>query len=90
MSQQPTKTGVSVHQQPQSPATARTPALAQVDLYSQSLTFSNCKDMSYKQLAVWLGNHPSLSGGDYEEDISKLRGSYIALHCGNTYFIIVV
>ena len=42
--------------------------------------------MSSEQLAVWLRNHPSLSGEDYEEDISKLRGSDIALHCGNIYY----
>ena len=36
-------------------------------------TFS--KDMSNEQLALWLRNHPSLSGTDYEEDISKLRGT---------------
>ena len=70
MSQQPTKTGASV-QQPQSPPTARTPALAQVDL----LTFEFSKCMSSEQLAQWLRNHPRLSGTDYEEDISKLRGT---------------
>ena len=37
------------------------------------LTFS--KDMSDEQLALWLRNHPSLSGTDYKEDISKLRGT---------------
>ena len=59
--------GVSV-QQPQSPPTVQTP----VDVYSQSLIFS--KDMSNEQLAQWLRSHPSLSGADYEEDISKLIG----------------
>jgi hypothetical protein len=44
----------------------------QVDVRSQ-LTFS--KDMSNEQLALWLRNHPSLSGADYEEDISKLTGT---------------
>ena len=39
---------------------------------SQILPFS--KDMSSEQLAQWLRNHPSLSGADYEEDISKLIG----------------
>ena len=57
--------GASV-QQPQPPATIQTRS----DVRSQSP-----KNMSYKQLAVWLGNHPSLSGGDYEDDISKLRGT---------------
>ena len=33
--------------------------------------------MNNEQLAQWLRNHPSLSGTDYEEDISKLRGTYI-------------
>ena len=76
MSQQPTKTGASV-QQPQSSPTFQT----RVDVYSQLLTFS--RHMGNEQLAQWLRNHPSLSGVDYEQDISKLRGSYIALHCGN-------
>ena len=30
--------------------------------------------MSSEQLAQQLRNHPSLSGADYEEDISKLIG----------------
>ena len=50
-------------QQPQSPP-------MRADLRSQSP-----KDMSNEQLALWLRNHPSLSGTDYEEDISKLRGA---------------
>ena len=54
--------GASV-QQPQSPPT-------RVDVYSQSP-----KDMSNEQLALWLRNHPSLSGTDYDADISKLRGT---------------
>ena len=62
--------GASV-QQPQSPPTVQT----RVDTRSQSLTFS--KDMSNEQLALWLRNHPSLSGTSYEEDISKLRGIYM-------------
>ena len=44
----------------------------QADVDSQSSTFS--KDMSSEQLAVWLRNNPSLSGAEYEQDISKLRG----------------
>ena len=59
--------GASV-QQPQSPPTVQMP----MDVYSQPLTFF--KDMSNEQLALWLRNHPSLSGADYAEDISKLRG----------------
>ena len=55
-------------QQPQSPPIVQTP----VDVYSQTLTFS--KNMSNEQLAQWLRNHPSLSGVNYEEDISKLIG----------------
>ena len=31
--------------------------------------------MSSEQLALWLRNHPSLSEAEYEEDISKLRGT---------------
>jgi hypothetical protein len=57
--------GASV-QQPQSPPTVQT----RVDVHSQSP-----KDMSNEQLALWLRNHPSLSGADYEEDISKLIGT---------------
>ena len=63
--------GASV-QQPQSPPTVQMP----VDVYSQPLPFS--KRMSNEQLAQWLRNHPSLSGTDYEEDISKLRGTLSA------------
>ena len=60
--------GASV-QQPLSPPIVQT----RVDVYSQSSTFS--KGMSNEQLALWLRNHPSLSGTNYEEDISKLRGT---------------
>ena len=47
----------------------------QVDVHvrSQPLTFT--EDMSSEQLALWLRNHPSLSEAEYEEDISKLRGT---------------
>ena len=31
--------------------------------------------MSSEQLALWLREHPSLSEAEYEEDISKLRGT---------------
>ena len=57
--------GASV-QQPQFPPTVQMP----VDIRPQPLIFS--KDMSSEQLALWLRNHPSLSGADYQEDISKL------------------
>ena len=60
--------GASV-QQPQSPPTVQT----QEEVCSQSSTFS--EDMSSEQLALWLRNHPSLSEAEYEEDISKLRGT---------------
>ena len=60
--------GASV-QQPQSPPTVQ----MQVDVHSQSITFS--EDMSTEQLALWLRNHPSLSEAEYKEDISKLRGT---------------
>ena len=46
---------------------------ARADVCSQSSTFS--KDMSSEQLVLWLRNHPSLSKAEYEEDISKLRGT---------------
>ena len=37
------------------------------------------KDMNNEQLAVWLTNHPSLTGTDYGEDIRKLRGTKMIL-----------
>ena len=59
--------GASV-QQPQSP-----PMIPpRVAVYPQPLTFS--KDMSSVQLSQWLRNHPSLTGTNYEEDISKIIG----------------
>ena len=73
--------GASV-QQPQSPPTVQTP----VDIHSQSSTFS--KDMSNEQLALWLRNHPSLSGANYEEDISKLRGIYVINNIVNGLIIV--
>ena len=57
-------------QQPQSPRTVQ----PQVDVHPQPSVFS--KDMSNEQLAVWLRNHPSLTGTNYQEDISKLSGTY--------------
>ena len=54
--------------QPQAPAAVQ----PQVDVGPQPLTFS--KDMSNEQLALWLSNHPNLTGTDYHEDIGKLRG----------------
>ena len=68
MSQQPLESGASM-QLPQSPPTVET----QVDVHSQPLKFSN--NMSNQQLALWLRNHTSLSGTNYEEDISKLIGT---------------
>ena len=56
--------GTSV-QQPQSP-----PTVVTQDVCSQPLN-----NMSNQQLALWLRNHTSLSGTDYEEDISKLIGT---------------
>ena len=56
-------------QQPQSPSTVQ----PQMDIHPQTSTFS--EDMSNEQLAVWLRNHPRLTGTNYEEDISKLRGT---------------
>ena len=55
--------------QSQSPPTVQ----PQVDVQPQSSVFS--KDMSNEQLAVWLRNHPSLTGTNFEEDIRKLRGT---------------
>ena len=46
-----------------------------INVHPQPLTFS--KDMSYEQLAVWLTNHPQFVGADYQEDISKLKGTYL-------------
>ena len=64
--------GASV-QQPQSPHTFQ----PRLDVHSKLLTFS--KDMNNEQLAQWLRNHPSLSGTDYEEDISKVCGTCCTL-----------
>ena len=47
------------------------------DVQPQHSNFS--KDMNNEQLAVWLTNHPSLTGTDYDEDIRKLRGTKIIL-----------
>ena len=60
--------GASV-QQPQSPPTVQMP----VDVSPRQLAFS--EDMSCEQLSLWLRNHRSLIGADYEEDMSKLRGT---------------
>ena len=57
-------------QQPQASAVAAQP---QVDTCAQPLTFS--EDMSNEQLALWLSNHPKLKGTDYQQDISKLKGT---------------
>ena len=43
-----------------------------VESQAESSTFS--KEMSSEQLALWLRNNPSLSGTEYDQDISKLRG----------------
>ena len=57
--------GTSV-QQPQFPPTVVT----QGDVHLQALN-----NMNNQELALWLRNHASLSGTDYEEDISKLIGT---------------
>ena len=44
-----------------------------LDVSPQPLPFS--KGMSYDQLAVWLTNHPKFVGADYQQDISKLKGT---------------
>ncbi len=77
MRQQPPESGASV-QQPQSPPTVQT----RVDVRSQLLTFS--KDMGIEQLEQWLRNHPSLTGANYEEDISKLIGIH------SIYYVLIV
>ena len=56
--------------EPMQPAQALQPP---VDVQPQPQAFS--KDMSYEQLAVWLTNHPQFVGADYQEDISKLKGT---------------
>ena len=58
-------------QQPQSSHTFQ----PRLDVCSKPPTFS--KDMNNEQLAQWLRNHPSLTGTDYEQDISKLSGLYL-------------
>ena len=61
---------------------------ADVHVCSQPLPFS--KDMSSEQLAQWLRNHPSLSGADYEEDISKLIGIMFMYKCLHYCIMIVI
>ena len=56
-------------QQPQASATVQ----PQMEVQAQPLTFS--EDMSYEQLAVWLTNHPKFVRADYQQDISKLKGT---------------
>ena len=55
--------GTSV-QQPQSPPTT---VVTQGDVH--------LNNMSNQQLALWLKSHTSLSGKDFQEDISKLIGT---------------
>ena len=74
-------------QQPQIPPRVQ----SQVDVHIQPSTFS--KDMSNEQLALWLRNHSSLTGTDYEKDISKLRGTYHIMYyfyAYHNYIIIVI
>lgn len=47
---------------------------SKVNVHPQALTFS--EDMRYEQLALWLSNHHKLKGKGYQEDISKLKGTY--------------
>ena len=61
------------------------PTKAYASMHQQPLTFS--KHMGNEQLALWLRNHPGLSGVDYEEDISKLIGIRTL---PNTVIIIIV
>jgi hypothetical protein len=75
--------GAGVHQ-PQSPHTVQ----PRLDVRSQPLTFS--KDMSNEQLAQWLRNHPSLSGANYEEDISKLSGTCCTTNYFDSYIISIL
>ena len=56
-------------QQLQSPPTVQ-PQVPQPPMFS--------KDMSDNQLSKWLKNHPSFTGTDYEEDITKLRGNNVS------------
>ena len=51
----------------------------QVGAYPQPLIFS--KGMNNEQLALWLTNHPSLIGTDYQEDIEKLKGIHEVFTC---------
>ena len=62
----------------------QTPTIAQPrgDVCSQlPLTFS--KDLNNEQVAQWLSMHPNFAGTGYQEDILKLRGSYILLCVGS-------
>jgi hypothetical protein len=46
-----------------------------VDVRQKPHAFS--KDMNYEELAMWLTNHPKFVGADYQQDIGKLRSTYI-------------
>ena len=56
-------------QQPQGLSTKQ----PKLDAPPQPLEFS--KDTNYEQLAVWLTNHPKFVGADYQQDITKLKGT---------------
>ena len=60
-------------QQPQPVSTEQPP----MDVQQIPLAFS--KDMNYEELAMWLTSHPKFVGADYQQDIGKLRGMYIAI-----------
>ena len=46
---------------------------SQLDVCPPPLTFS--EDMNYEQLTLWLTNHPQFVGADYQQDISKIKGT---------------
>ena len=43
--------------------------------YSMDIQLVFSKDMSSEHLAVWLTNHPQFVGAEYQQDISKLKGT---------------
>ena len=47
--------------------------IQQETVIPQPMNFS--RDMSNEQLALWLRNHPNLSGTDYQEDVAKIKGT---------------
>ena len=49
--------------------------------------------MNYNELAVWLTNHSQFVGADHQEDINKLKGTYIIhdiVHASLSCLLIII